>query len=250
MVGGVFLDSDCCSEYRDEHVSPRLGFVIMQVAHFSQNTLGRDIAVGDIHGCFTKLKASLKRIRFDPCKDRLFSVGDLVDRGPESHHVLQWLDLPWFHAICGNHEELTWRRAIGQPIQEVDHRVHGGLWLDDCTFDEQQLIAQRLQALPLAMEIETPLGLVGMVHADFPYDDWQHIHSDRFDAHDRHVCMWSRDRYVTGYDGMVSNIRALVHGHQTTHKMRQLGNVFFIDTGGWLDDRHFTLLDLKRLVAL
>lgn len=245
-----FLDSACCSEYRDEHVSPRLGFIIMQVAHFSQNTLGRDIAVGDIHGCFTKLNAALKRIRFDPSKDRLFSVGDLVDRGPESHHVLQWLDLPWFHAICGNHEQLTWRRAIGQPIQEVDHRVHGGLWLDDCTPDEQAFIAQRLQALPLAMEIETPLGLVGMVHADFPYDDWQHIHTESFDANDRYVCMWSRDRYVTGYDGMVGGIRALVHGHQTTHQMRQLGNVFFIDTGGWLDDGHFTLLDLKRLVAL
>ncbi|CAJ0900954.1 metallophosphoesterase family protein [Alcaligenes faecalis] len=132
----------------------------------------------------------------------------------------------------------------------MDHRVHGGLWLDDCTSDEQALIAQRLQALPLAMEIETPLGLVGMVHADFPYDDWQHIHTEGFDAHDRHVCMWSRDRYVTGYDGMVRGLRALVHGHQTTHKMRQLGNVFFIDTGGWLDHGHFTLLDLKRLVAL
>lgn len=140
----------------------------MHVARFKPNTLGRDIAVGDIHGCFTKLKKSLERIRFNPSKDRLFSVGDLVDRGPESHQVLDWLDLPWFHAICGNHEQLTWRRAIGQAIQEVDHRVHGGLWLDDCTPDEQSLIAQRLQALPLAMEIETPLGLVGMVHADFP----------------------------------------------------------------------------------
>jgi serine/threonine protein phosphatase 1 len=49
---------------------------------------------------------------------------------------------------------------------------------------------------------------------------------------------------------MVGGLRALVHGHQTTHKMRQLGNVFFIDTGGWLDHGHFTLLDLKRLVAL
>lgn len=97
----------CRSEYLDEHVSPSLGLIIMSVAHFSQNTLGRDIAVGDIHGCFSKLKTSLKRIRFDPSKDRLFSVGDLVDRGPESHHVLEWLDLSWFHAICGNHEQLT-----------------------------------------------------------------------------------------------------------------------------------------------
>jgi len=36
--------------------------------------------------------------------DQLFSVGDLVDRGPESHRVLEWLARPWFFAICGNHD--------------------------------------------------------------------------------------------------------------------------------------------------
>ncbi|MBZ0074391.1 metallophosphoesterase [Bordetella hinzii] len=39
-------------------------------------------------------------------------MGDLVDRGPESADVLKWLERPWFHAICGNHDLMTWRRAI------------------------------------------------------------------------------------------------------------------------------------------
>ena len=52
---------------------------------FAQNTVGRDFAVGDIHGCFTELQRGLEAIGFDPSTDRLFSVGDLVDRGPESH---------------------------------------------------------------------------------------------------------------------------------------------------------------------
>ena len=52
---------------------------------FAQNIAGRDFAVGDIHGCFTELQRGLDAIGFNPNTDRLFSVGDLVDRGPESH---------------------------------------------------------------------------------------------------------------------------------------------------------------------
>ncbi|MBP5140546.1 serine/threonine protein phosphatase, partial [Pseudomonas chlororaphis] len=44
---------------------------------FELNTAGRDFAVGDIHGYFTKLQAALDAIGFNPAVDRLFSVGDL-----------------------------------------------------------------------------------------------------------------------------------------------------------------------------
>jgi serine/threonine protein phosphatase 1 len=52
--------------------------------HFGRNTAGRDLIVGDIHGCFARLQVALDELGFDPERDRLFSVGDLVDRGPDS----------------------------------------------------------------------------------------------------------------------------------------------------------------------
>ncbi len=39
-------------------------------------------AIGDIQGCFTSLMALLKRVDFDPAHDRLWLVGDLVNREP------------------------------------------------------------------------------------------------------------------------------------------------------------------------
>jgi serine/threonine protein phosphatase 1 len=66
----------------------------MRLQRFARNTQGRDFAVGDIHGCFSKLDAALCQVRFSPVHDRLFAVGDLVDRGPESAQVLEWLDQP------------------------------------------------------------------------------------------------------------------------------------------------------------
>ncbi|MHA3903080.1 metallophosphoesterase [Castellaniella sp. WN] len=217
------------------------------VQRFSANESGRDFAVGDIHGCFSKLETALREIRFAPEFDRLFSVGDLVDRGPESQHVLDWLDRPWFHAICGNHDLMTWRRAVGDPYPAVDHVKHGGQWLDQHSKAKQERIAQRLRELPLAMEVGTPQGVVGIVHADFPYDDWQAIHHERFSAGDRETCLWSADRYRTRYMQPIRNVRAVVHGHVTLSRMAQLGNVFYIDTGGWREDGQFTLLDLQTL---
>ena len=54
------------------------------LVRFGQNPDGRDYVVGDIHGMFHHLEVLLNDIGFDEDCDRLFSVGDLVDRGPHS----------------------------------------------------------------------------------------------------------------------------------------------------------------------
>jgi len=221
-----------------------------QLVRFSANTQGRDFAVGDIHGCFSALQCALDSIQFKPEHDRLFSVGDLVDRGPESHLVLEWLNRPWFHAICGNHDFMIWRCALGDPYLEVNHLEHGGTWtttLNACTL---RSIGERLAGLPLAMEVETPQGLIGLVHADCPYDDWHLMQQQSLSPYVADCCLWSRERYRRQYTAPIRNVRAVVHGHTTVSRIQQLGNVFFIDTGGWRTGRgHFTLLNLHTLVA-
>jgi bis(5'-nucleosyl)-tetraphosphatase (symmetrical) len=47
-------------------------------------------AIGDIQGCHRTLTKLLLRIEFDPLKDRLWLVGDLVNRGPRSLETLRW----------------------------------------------------------------------------------------------------------------------------------------------------------------
>lgn len=63
-------------------------------------------AIGDIQGCYKTLKRLLKRIAFDPQKDRLLLVGDLVNRGQDSLDVLRWaMDLgDRVTCVLGNHE--------------------------------------------------------------------------------------------------------------------------------------------------
>lgn len=221
-----------------------------QLARFGVNKQGRDFAVGDIHGCFSLLQQALDSFGFVPSRDRLFSVGDLVNRGPESDQVLDWLDRPWFHAICGNHDFVAWRHALGDPYPHVNLLDCEGSWLTGIEPDKQRQIGLRLAALPLAIEVETPEGLVGLVHADCPYDDWHDMQSQTLAPNAHDCCLWSRERYQHRYAGPVRNIRAVVHGHTTVDTMQQLGNVFFIDTGGWQAGGHFTFLDLHSLAQL
>jgi len=63
-------------------------------------------AIGDIQGCYRTLQRLLKRIRFAPDADRLWLVGDLVNRGPRSLKVLRWAreQDDRVTAVLGNHD--------------------------------------------------------------------------------------------------------------------------------------------------
>lgn len=63
-------------------------------------------AVGDLQGCLDPLKCLLDRVAFDPARDHLWLVGDLVNRGPKSLETLRFLFAMRDSVTCvlGNHD--------------------------------------------------------------------------------------------------------------------------------------------------
>ncbi|MBV56993.1 MAG: diadenosine tetraphosphatase [Gammaproteobacteria bacterium] len=62
--------------------------------------------IGDIQGCYKPLRKLLKKVRFSPNRDKLWCVGDLVNRGPNSLDTLRFLqDIDdATHIVLGNHD--------------------------------------------------------------------------------------------------------------------------------------------------
>lgn len=104
-------------------------------------------AVGDIQGCYDPLRRVLDKAGFDPEHDVLWSVGDLVNRGPQSLETLRFLkDLGTrFIGVLGNHDLHFLAAWSGAQTEGKFQTLQALLHAPDCN-----ALAQWLRTLPLA----------------------------------------------------------------------------------------------------
>jgi serine/threonine protein phosphatase 1 len=235
--------------------------IFLPVRSFKKNTSGRDFVVGDLHGCFTQLEKELEARQYDPSRDRVFAVGDLVDRGFDSPSVLDIVGRYDIQSVRGNHEDMIvrWRLHGGK---DAIVRSSGGGWLLDWTGDEQTVnaIVAFMAELPYAIEIETDFGLVGIVHANVPLRSWSEtvrmLEEEGLDGHIRRKVIWDRSRWELrkpkglvsmrraaarllkgftperhGAHGRIEGVEAVIVGHTPSPEPIVSANVINVDTG-------------------
>lgn len=74
---------------------------------------GRRLFVGDLHGCRQELDDLLAAFAFVPGRDRLFSAGDVVGKGPDVPGTLRRLKDLGAQVVAGNHEMALLKAAAG-----------------------------------------------------------------------------------------------------------------------------------------
>jgi bis(5'-nucleosyl)-tetraphosphatase (symmetrical) len=121
-------------------------------------------AIGDIQGCFDELQELLATVRFDREHDRLWFVGDLVNRGPKSLETLRFVRGlgPAAITVLGNHDLHLLAAAHGIRPQNIDEDTLDPIL---AASDRDELI-DWLRRLPL-LHYDDALGYL-MVHAGLP----------------------------------------------------------------------------------
>lgn len=198
----------------------------MKTLKFERNQTGRDFVVPDLHGCFDRLMAVLKEIAFDKTRDRVFCLGDLVDRGRQNIECVGLLCEPWFHSVRGNHEEMLIDYYEGR-VDAGLYSLNGGDWFIRRTDPAmQKWIVDTLSELPYAIEIETTHGLVGLIHANIEGNSW-HRFVGKEDRRSKAYALWNRDLG----EKWVKDVCMVYTGHNIVGQPIKSGNVIHMDLG-------------------
>ncbi|MDX1909179.1 MAG: metallophosphoesterase family protein [Bacteroidia bacterium] len=184
----------------------------------------RQIAISDIHGCIASLRALVEhqlQLRQD---DKLYLLGDYIDRGPNSRGVLDYimqLQQSGYDVTClrGNHEQMMLDavanpREVGQWIYNGGYEALTSFGTDDVTQIPEKYI-NFLHQLPFYAETDTYI----LVHAGLNFTGTQKdVQKDDFlwrmhnPLRDTESMLWIRYWYDE-IDWNWLKKRIIVHGH-------------------------------------
>jgi serine/threonine protein phosphatase 1 len=186
-------------------------------------------AIGDIHGCYAKLKELLGKIDFNAATDTLIFLGDYVDRGSESFEVVELLlelksKYPSSIFLKGNHEEMLLNYLSGGD--KLLYLMNGGSqtvesYLKHHGKDEAPIVPDK------HMEFFNSLIL------SYQTDEYFFVHAGLrpkvpIEKQDPHDFLWIRDKFIRSKYQFEKQV---VFGHTPFPEPLVKPNKIGIDTG-------------------
>lgn len=210
-----------------------------------KNEKGRDLIIGDLHGCYDRLWKLLEHMKYDAGVDRLLFVGDLVDRGPQNIECLDLITKENVFSVLGNHEDMMFRGILDRDYSQLnDWMYNGGKWArQDRYLDEYRLAFEaRLLSIrdkfPYVITVGEGAERFNIVHAEFysydrPLCD-ANIDNWDFTPEEEYNMIWGRTviRYFNNNDHLFQfNMARTYCGHTPVRAVLSVQSQIFIDTG-------------------
>ncbi|MBK5276238.1 MAG: serine/threonine protein phosphatase [Desulfuromonadales bacterium] len=173
----------------------------------------RTFVIGDIHGCAATLRRLVEKQLRPTQADRICLLGDLIDRGPDSRGVLDFIfemqDTGLEVAsVRGNHEEMLLQAEFGQSYLDMWYNNGGLATLASFQADGPGDIPHLYRAFLDSLPFHIPLDRFIIVHAGLNFD-----RPNPFE--DTSAMLWTRSPFV---DRQRINGRQLVCGHTTVSR--------------------------------
>ncbi|MFD1844192.1 metallophosphoesterase family protein [Sphingomonas qilianensis] len=209
----------------------------------------RAYAIGDVHGRLDLLRALIDQIMVDrrdrPCeRDYIVFLGDLIDRGPDSAGVIDYLlqaraFLPNPIFLMGNHEEMLLHTLERDPTKMRDWLRFGGY---ECAqsygvevgrlalLDPRAAVALVRSAIPAAH-----IAFIDSFVDSFRFGDYLFVHAGirpgiPIEQQNTRDLRWIRETFL---DSVVEHPLLVVHGHTITDAPDERPNRIGIDTGAY-----------------
>ncbi len=180
------------------------------------DNIPRRFAISDIHGCVNTFKKLVEeKIKLEK-RDKLYLLGDYIDRGKDSKGVLDYImamaDKGYnIHTLLGNHEQLL-LKTIEEPAYYREWKRNGAEnALYSMGIDVSQMpIEKAISQIP-----EKYINFIRQMKYNIILDDYWLVHAGfNFSTHDpladTHAMVWIRDFEVS--NDIVKNA-VVVHGH-------------------------------------
>jgi len=212
----------------------------------------RHFVLGDLHGRYDALLDLLNMIEYNPETDIIYSVGDIIDRGPKSYEAIKFFMQENNYMVLGNHEHM-----VINPMQWRDVWVaNGGIQCMDSLRSNKESSEQWMidifQQLPYVIDVgeQGEEGAFRVVHAEIPPEwseqDLQDMleRVEDFNDPDAANVIWARTTIYQALSNLSEFIpltarmwfnsdrsgRQIFCGHTPTQKALTVGDMMFIDT--------------------
>ncbi|MDB9525455.1 metallophosphoesterase [Oscillatoria sp. CS-180] len=190
--------------------------------------MSRRIFVGDIHGHYAGLMTLLEKIALNT-DDQLYFVGDLIDRGPQSAEVVDYVITHQHPCVLGNHEQLLLDAFADDVLS--GQALHAWLYsggqstLSSYNDDADLLMThiEWLRSLPLYRD----LGDIWLVHAGI------NPSLSLADQSIEEYC-WIRDTFHNAPQPYFQD-KLIVTGHTITFTFPDIKPGQIVSGPGWLD---------------
>lgn len=228
----------------------------------------RHLVVGDIHGFYDVFMRLLDKANYDPAKDVVYSVGDMIDRGPDSVKVVEFFNQERCYAVQGNHELMmahprdwseAWYHNGGIATMEDIERGSGidfkaGISANEIAalmLPKVNAFIQRFKHMPWVIDVgekDDPQAF-RILHAEMPagWDEpfFQSVLNQAISVSDplfSHI-VWSRKLIAAGVKNVENmkpaglgipfhedRYRTVFAGHTPVKEAMKVGDHWFIDT--------------------
>ena len=202
-------------------------------------------AIGDIHGCYDRLKALVEKIPIDFSRDTLLFIGDYIDRGPHSAEVVDYLiqlkkrvkDVIF---LKGNHEDMLDKFLNGDD--RFTYLLNGGQQTLD-SYLKKPVQPKSFPIPPDHVEFFKSLRLY------YETEEFIFVHAGLrprtpLEAQSTEDLLWIRDNFIsTKYDFG----KRVIFGHTPLKKPLVEPNKIGIDTGAVYGNA-LTCVQLPELV--